>query len=223
MGLFSWMFSGDKAAKKYQGTIQPYMDTAKDLSSYGITQGKFNIDKAMGDLDYLTKHFMDILNGSPDHILQDVDASSITAGADNAFKNITNNAVRGGMRAGSLGNIQFDKASAINKAVQALRMAAPDEIKSIAQMVAQIGSGQLQMGADQNDQIVNMLNMVEQVRQNEAKRKAGIFGSVLGLAGSLLGGGGLGGGLSQAGAGAGRAAEGGFSSINTSNILSGIG
>lgn len=201
MGLLSALFGGQKQASKYQATIQPNINIAKDLSLWGSTKGKETLDKGMMGIDELTKYWGDILHGSPDHLLQSVDASSITAGMDQALDNTIQNAPRGGIRAGTVANLQFDKAAAINKAITSIRGLAPDHLQALAQYTASLGGNLVQFGADQNEAVTNMLNFVEQVRQAEAQRKAGIFGSIMAAVGGVLGGGLAGGAIKIPGLG----------------------
>lgn len=203
MGLLSFLFGGSKAANKYAATVAPQQQIATDLSNYGITQGKFNIDKALGDVDYLTGYFKDILTGTPDHILKDIDASSITQGFDSTLQQVNNNSVRGGMRAGTLANEQFDKSAAINRIIQSVRQSAPAQLQSLAQIIAGIGSQQLGVGVQSNEDVISIKNQIESVRQAEAARKAAIFGSVVQAAGAVAGGLAGGGASSTGGAGTG--------------------
>lgn len=193
MGLFKWLFGGAKEGAKYQATIQPQIDIAKANASYFTNAGKLDLEKAKGDIGYLTDYFKDFLTGTPDHLLQHVDASSITAGMDDQLQNVLTNAPRGGARAGMASQIQFDKNSAINNAIQTVRNMAPDHLEKLMSMLAGIGSGEVTAGIDQNESVVNMLNFVQQVTESERARKAGIFKSYItamaGAAGAAAGGG----------------------------------
>lgn len=193
MGLLKWLFGGSKEGDKYQATIQPNIDFSKANATYFSNAGKFDLEKGKGDIDYLTTYFKDMLTGTPDHILQNVDASSITAGMDDQLQNTLMNAPRGGARAGMSSQIQFDKNAAINKAIQDVRNMAPQHLETLAKMLLDVGAGETQAGTDANDSVVNMLNFVQQVKESERARKAGIFKSYItamaGAAGAAAAGG----------------------------------
>ena len=191
MGLLAWL-SGASAAKKqaaaYQQILQPYINQYQAEGDWGVAFGKDQLQQASSQLDYLTKYFRDILEGSQSETLKNIDAAGITESFDDAQKALTQDYVRGGLRASQTAALPFEKSSAVNKVVQELRTLAPQQLAQLAQLVQSQGALGLQYGQSNRDNVVNIMNMIQQVRDKARDRASALTGSLISAGASVIGG-----------------------------------
>lgn len=205
MGLLNWIVSPlasafgwgskpkDDPYAKLMAQLQPLIDQQKKISGQAGDQGLSDASKASGDYDYVTKYLKTFLTGSDDELLKQFDVSGATKNIDENEQQLSEQGVRGGARAASLGQSYFDRDASINRILQQIRQSAPDKIAQIAQAQGNLGTGLLSAslggsaGASQN------LFGVEQLKQADADRRAqlisSIFGAIGGAAGTIAGAG----------------------------------
>lgn len=171
--------------------LTPYLESNKKTNEQTTASGLANTAAARADYDFVNKYLKDILNGSDDNILKMFDTASMTNGIDENIQQLSEQGVRGGRRAASLGQAGFNRDAAITRVLQQLRFAAPMQIAQISQAIGNLGLGELSAAQGAGAQASNILFNVEQLKDADADRRnqliASIFSAIGGTAGAIAG------------------------------------
>lgn len=196
LGLFDKKKTDPYAALMNQ--LQPLIDEQKKISGQAGDQGLSDASKASGDYDYVTKYLKTFLTGSDDELLKQFDVSGATKNIDENEQQLSEQGVRGGARAASLGQSYFDRDASINRILQQIRQSAPDKIAQIAQAQGNLGTGLLSSALGGGAAASQNIFGIEGIKQADADRRAALISSILsaigGTAGALAGAGVFGGG-----------------------------
>lgn len=167
--------------------LQPLIDVQKQISTTSSAEGITNVKAAKSDFDYVTNYLKQILTGSADSLLRLFDPSELTKSIDENEQQLAELGVRGGARAAGLGQASFDRSASINRVLAQLRNAAPAQIAQIAQSIGNLGLGELSASVGAGAQASNTLFGVEQLKQNDADRRAALLGSIFTAIGGVAG------------------------------------
>jgi len=196
-GLFGADFfkSGKKKEDPYAkllAGLQPYLDSNKKISEQTTAAGLASTGAAQSDYDFVNKYLKDILTGSDDNILKLFDSAGLTQNIDENEQQIAQQGVRGGRNAASLAMGYFNRDAAINKVLQQIRFAAPNQIANIAQAMGNLGLGEFSAAQGSGAQASNILFGIEGLKQQDADRRNQLIGSIFqaigGAAGLIAGG-----------------------------------
>jgi hypothetical protein len=163
--------------------LKTYTDTSKQYSDQANTDYGVADKNLTGVLDY----YHNILSGSRENLLKTVDASGLTAATDEQERQNYELAPRGGRRAATGANMEFDKLAILNKYLQSLRGEAPGQIANLAQVFANIAQGKLSAAMTGTAGGTNIVFGKEQVAQQVADRQAALIGSIFSAIGSVAG------------------------------------
>lgn len=185
------LFSGGKKKDPYANLLaqlNPLITAQTNIATKESDAGLASTGKAAENLDYVSKFMKDLLEGSDDNILKMFNTSELTQNIDENAGQLNELGVRGGRRAAVLGNSYFDRDSAINKMLQQIRFGAPDKIANIAQILGNLGLGELSASTGSSAAASNVLFGVEQLKQADKDRKAELIGSIFEAIGAVAGG-----------------------------------
>lgn len=173
------------------GQLQPLIDQQKKISGQAGNAGLADTATARGDYDYVTKYLKTFLTGSDDEILKQLNVGDYTKNIDENEQQLSEQGVRGGARAASLGQGYFNRDAAINRILQQVRQSAPDKIANIGQAMGNLGLGELSASLGGSGQASQNIFGVEDLRQRDADRRAqlisSIFSAIGGAAGAFFG------------------------------------
>lgn len=194
LGLFGGGFfgGGDNKPKKdpyadLLASLNPIIEQNKKITGAAGDAGLADTATARSNLDYVTKYFKNILEGSPDDILQLFDASELTRQDDENEQQLIENSVRGSRRAAALGQTAFNRNSAINRMLEQLKQAAPDKIANIAQVFGNLGVSEIGAATGAGIAASNNLFGIEALKQADKDRKAELIGSIFEAIGGVAG------------------------------------
>lgn len=187
LGLFH-----SKGAKKdpyadLMNQLNPLIEQNKQITGAAGTAGIANIGGAKDDLNYVSKYLKSLLEGSDDNLLKLFDSSEITKGIDENTQQLSELGVRGGRRAAVLGQQNFDRDSSISRILSQLRFGAPDKIANVAQILGNLGLGELSASTGAGAQASNVLFGVEGLKQADKDRKTELIGSIFEAIGAIAG------------------------------------
>lgn len=186
---FGW-FGGSKKKKEptFQEILAPYLKQYSDIATKYSSAADEDYSKAGIGYDSAMKYYQNLLGGSRENLLKTLDASAITAAMDEQERQNYELAPRGGRRAATAANLGFNKFSSLNKYLQQLRGAAPEQIANLAQAFANMGQGKLSAAMGGTAGASNLLFGTEQIKQQEKDRKAALIGSIFEAIGAVAGG-----------------------------------
>lgn len=143
---------------------------------------------AVGDINYLQDFFKNMLEGKDSGKLLDfVNPDEINANYNNAISTASELAPRGGLRASTIGNLDFQKMSDIQKLLQGVKAKSPDALMQLSAILANIGSGSINAGQNAFGQ--NLQAVLGQLgfNQQDKANKAALIGGLISAAGSVGG------------------------------------
>lgn len=182
---------GDKKKKDpYEDLLSqltPLIEQNKQISGAAGKEGLANVGAAREDLDYVSKYLKSLLEGSDDDLLKLFDSSEVTRGIDENVEQLSELGVRGGRRAAVLGQQNFDRDSSISRIISQLRFGAPDKMASVAQVLGNLGLGELSASSGASAGASNVLFGVEGLKQADKDRKAELIGSIFEAIGAVAG------------------------------------
>lgn len=162
-------------------------DTLKKLADYGIPAGKASFEKAGAAYDTSLDFYKKILTGSNDDLLKLINADEYTKAADQSEAAAYSLAGRSGNRAATLAGVNETRLGDLNKILTNIRATAPTEIANIGQAIQNMGAQQLTAGTGGISGASNIIFGLQQIKQQEADRRAQLISSIIGSAGSIAG------------------------------------
>lgn len=172
--------------------LQPHMKLLSDIGGEQSTAANADFAKAGTGYDDALNFYRNILSGNRDDLLKILDTSNVTKAYDEQERQNYELAPRGGRRAATGANLEFSKLGELNKLLQALRGQAPGQIAAIAQALSSQGVARLGSSINAINSVTGLRTGIEQsnaqIQQQEADRKAALIGSIIGSAGTVLGG-----------------------------------
>jgi hypothetical protein len=167
--------------------LAPYLQQYSDIAKQYSNQAGADYNVADKNLNDVLGYYHNILNGSREDLLKTVDASGLTAATDEQERQNYELASRGGRRAATGANLEFDKLAILNKYLQSLRGEASGQITNIAQLFANMGQGKLSAAMGGTAGASNLLFGEEQIKQQIADRKAALISSIFEAIGGAAG------------------------------------
>lgn len=167
--------------------LAPLYINSRKLSDAAGTQGIADSKKASDNLSFVSDWFKNILTGSDDSLLKMFDVSGLNKNIDENQQQLAETGVRGGSRAAGLGQSSFDRDAAINKALQALRFAAPEHIAAIAGQIGSLGVAQESVSNQASDAAAKDVGIYADQAQHEKDRKDALIGSIFAAIGGIAG------------------------------------
>lgn len=196
MGLFDWLSGGSGNTKGIQALnsqLQPLFNQLQSYANYGFESGKADYTKAGETLQIPIDYYKDILGGDFDKILKTLNSDEVVRNYDDQSRMISEFGLRGGNRAASASQNEFNKQSILNTTLENARASAPEHLAQLGQILAGIAQGKIQLTDDVKSIIQGLLN-VQGFRENASARKAGaiqgLLNSLSTAAGAIAGGGG---------------------------------
>lgn len=172
-------------------TLKPLIDTQARISSEAGDSGLANIATATRDYTYVSDYLKKLFEGSDDELLKLLDAGDATRSLDENFQQTGELGVRGGQRAASMGQANFNRDAALSRLLAQLRNAAPDKIANIAQGIGNLGLGTLGASTGSAGMASNIQFGFEQIKDADEDRRAqliaGIFSAIGSAAGAAVG------------------------------------
>lgn len=166
---------------------QQLIDIQKRLADYGIPAGQANFEKAGAAYDTSLDFYKKILGGSNNDLMSLFNADEYTKSADESEATAYNLAGRSGSRAATLAGVNESRMGNLFKMISQLRSSAPSEIANIGQAIANMGAQQLSAGSGGLASASNSIFGLQQLRNQEADRRASLISSIIGTAGSVAG------------------------------------
>lgn len=186
--------SGEKKKDPYAdllAQLAPYLEQNKKIATQAGTEGLADIGTARKDLDYVSSYLKKLFEGSDDDLLKLLDAGGATRNIDENEQQLSEFGVRGGRRAASLGQLGFNRDASLNNLLKQLRFSAPDKIANIAQILGNMGLGELSASQGSSAQASNVFFGIQGLREADKDRKAALIGSIIeaigGAAGAFFG------------------------------------
>lgn len=189
-GLLRPFGDGKKKADPYaalMAQLNPIIQSQQKVNEQAATAGLSNVGAAREDYDFINKYLKDILTGSDENILKLFDTAALTQNIDENTQQLSEQGVRGGRRAAALGQSYFDRDAAINRVLQQLRFAAPQQMAQISQAIGNLGLGELSASTGAGAQTSNVLFGVEQLKDADADRRANLIASIFTAIGGTTG------------------------------------
>lgn len=183
-------FGNKKKEDPYAALLQqlnPIIQSQQELAKKTTEAGLGDIASARQNYDFVNKYLKDILTGSDDSILKLFDSAGLTQNIDENVQQLSEQGVRGGRRAASLSQSYFDRDAAINRVLQQLRFAAPNQMSQIAQAMGNLGLGEISAGAGAGAQASNILFGIEGLKQEDRDRRNNLIGTIFSTLGSVAG------------------------------------
>lgn len=144
--------SASNAAKAQQQLTQPLINAQADASKWALDQAKIDIPKARETLGGPLAFWNKILSGDRNAAMSVAGPSADQLAGQTAAANRTQAefAPRGGRRTLMLGDQPLSTTTSLNQGLLSLRPTAAGETKSIGQILAQLGLGEVNAGTSAN-------------------------------------------------------------------------
>jgi hypothetical protein len=191
-GLLGKLFGGGskKPSSDIQGLntqLQPLVDLQKKFAEYGFPAAQESFGQASNVYDTSLDFYKKILNGSNEDVLGLLNADEYTKSADESEANAYSLAGRSGSRAATLAGINESRVGNLNRIISELRANAPDKIANIGQAIANMGAQQASLATGTSINASNILFGIQNVKTQEADRRAQMIASIIGGASSIAG------------------------------------
>lgn len=168
--------------------LQQLIDLQKGFAQYGFPAAQSNFGKAGAAYDTSLDFYKKILTGSDEDIMSLFNAKEYTKSADESNDLAYNLQGRSGARAATLSQTSFDRQGFLQGILEQLRLGAPDHIANIGQAIANMGAAQAGASTGTAQGASNILFSQQQLQQQAADRRTNLISSIIGSAGSILGG-----------------------------------
>lgn len=190
-GIFHAIFGGGGVKKDPYADLINSLSPANTAATNTATQagaaGLKTTADATNNLNFVSDWMKKILTGSDDELLKMFDASSLTKNIDENQQQQTETGVRGGARAAAIGQSSFDRDAALNRTLQGLRFAAPQQLATIAGQIGQIGLGEENTATQAGQALSQNIFGVQNLRQQDKARRAELIGSIFEAIGGAAG------------------------------------
>lgn len=172
--------------------LAPHMKLLSDIGGTQSTAANVDFAKAGAGYDEALNFYKTIMSGDREELLKLLDTTQVTKAYDEQARQNYELAPRGGRRAATAANLDFSKMSELNKLLQYLRGQAPGQIANISQLLSGQAASRLGTAVNSINAVTGLRTGIEQsnaeIQQREADRKAALIGSIIGSAGTVLGG-----------------------------------
>lgn len=174
--------------RNFFDVIKPTIQTNYAIGQQRYDAGRDLENKSVSNIDYLTNYFKKFLEGGDSSALLDyVDQEGLNQRFDANSGAVAELMPRGGRRGSQLGNLSFDKSTAVSNLINQVRQKSPDAIAQLSQMLAGMAGQDFGTSNNAFNGVLNALGMSIEPYEKQRDRKTAVINSIISGGASALG------------------------------------
>jgi hypothetical protein len=179
--------SGGSSSVDSSDPFASLIESQKKMGEQSFAGSMADIATARGKLEASSNLYNAITKGTPDEVLQYLDASGATRQMDDNEQIASQLGVRGGQRAAVIGQQGFAKDAALNNLLKQFKFNAIAQNTDIGKAFGSLGVSEGNLATTASGQATQGLVSQAQIAAQQAAAKSNMIGGILGTVGSIAG------------------------------------